>query len=353
MRRLCNHSKQQIIVGIIKWLVLVLLFSLTTEACHSSQECYTPQNFKGNYYAPEEYKSLTDRQKVNCAGNCVDNNVTLICCTFNDQPQKYRLLYQSCLDAHLPYGFVTFGVVAEPNEFPFMAALGWRVTEKNGTKSIAYRCGGTMIGSRFLLTAAHCFYHSSDYPVVVRPGGFDLNSTEAVDYDIDQIIEHPDYIYPELYNDIAIVRISRGYVNYSPIVARACVWYQPLAEEHVIAIGYGDTQFAGNPSPLLMKTSLSTISNEECNQHYEQDDEMLSSGIVATQLCAKDHEKLRDTCQGDSGGPLIVYEELPGYIRMAYIVGITSFGIGCGTGTPAIYTRISEYFDWIEDTMFK
>lgn len=35
----------------------------------------------------------------------------------------------------------------------------------------------------------------------------------------------------------------------------------------------------------------------ECNQHYEQDDEVLSSGIASTQVCAKDHEKLRDTCQ--------------------------------------------------------
>ena len=54
---------------------------------------------------------------------------------------------------------------------------------------------------------------------------------------------------------------------------------------------------AGTSSPLLMKTSLSSISNEECNQHYEQDDEVLSSGVVSTQLCAKDYEKLRDTCQ--------------------------------------------------------
>uniref|UniRef100_A0A0A1X844 Serine protease snake n=1 Tax=Zeugodacus cucurbitae TaxID=28588 RepID=A0A0A1X844_ZEUCU len=353
MRRVCNYSNQHIIFDIIKWLILVLLFSLTTEACHSSQECYTPQNFRGYYYGPEEYKSLTDSQKANCEGNCVDNDETLICCTFHPQPQKYRLLYQSCLDAHLPVQFITSGVVAMSNEFPFMAALGWRVNEYDGTESIAYRCGGTMIGSRYLLTAAHCFYHSSDDPVVVRPGGFDLNSTTAVDYEIDQIIEHPDYIYPGLYNDIAIVRISQEYSVSPPFVARACVWYKPLEEEQVTAIGYGDTHFAGASSPLLMKTSLSTISNEECNQHYEQDDEMLSSGIVATQLCAKDHEKLRDTCQGDSGGPLIVYEELPTFGRMAYIVGITSFGIGCGTGTPAVYTRISEYFDWIEDTMFK
>nr|XP_036223016.1 serine protease snake-like isoform X2 [Bactrocera oleae] len=351
MLRLGNYSKS-INFGIINWFILVIHFFLTADACYNSQECYTPKNFKGYYYTPERFQTLTDSQKNNCEGNCVDNNVTLICCTFNTRPQKYRLLYQSCIDDHLQYEFITFGVVAKPNEFPFMAALGWRITKEDGTESIAYRCGATLIGSRHLLTAAHCFYHSSDLPVVVRPGGFDLNSTTAIDYDIDQIIEHPNYIYPGLYNDIAIVRMEKVFL-YTWIVARACVWYKPLAEQEVTAIGYGNTQFAGTSSPLLMKTSLSTISNEECNQHYEQDDEVLSSGVVSTQLCAKDYEKLRDTCQGDSGGPLIVYEKIDGYIRMAYIVGITSFGIGCGTGTPGIYTRISEYFDWIEETIYK
>lgn len=67
---------------------------LTSDACHSSQECYTPENFKGYYYNPEDFQTLTDRQKSNCEGTCVDNNVTLICCTFNSQPEKYRLLYQ-------------------------------------------------------------------------------------------------------------------------------------------------------------------------------------------------------------------------------------------------------------------
>lgn len=30
------------------------------------------------------------------------------------------IIFTACLDAHLPYGFIIFGVVAKPNEFPFM-----------------------------------------------------------------------------------------------------------------------------------------------------------------------------------------------------------------------------------------
>ncbi|XP_017465776.1 PREDICTED: serine protease snake-like isoform X1 [Rhagoletis zephyria] len=355
MKRLrANSSRLPIFISFqILILAVFLEKPRLSEGCYKAQECYTPLNVIGFYYTKEDMQRLTEKQKAQCEGHCQDGNNTLTCCALGGRPEKHRLLYQSCLDAHLPSGFITFGVVAEPNEFPYMAAIGWRVRDQNGTESIAYRCGGTLIDSRYLLTAAHCLYHSSDPPVVVRPGGFDLNSTTATDYDIDQIIEHPNYEYPAVYNDIALIRMTKVFLSDSPIVARACIWYGSLAEEQLTAIGYGDTQFAGASSPLLMKTSLSTITNEECSTYYEQDEDLLSSGVIATQLCAKDHAKLRDTCQGDSGGPLIRYENIEDYDRIAYIVGVTSFGIGCGTGTPGIYTRVSEYFDWIEEQVYK
>ncbi|XP_053955691.1 serine protease snake-like [Anastrepha ludens] len=352
MWRLRECPRYYAIFGLIKILILILKSLLLVEGCYDGQECYTPRNFKGNYYTKDYLQRLKELPHHHCEGSCIDNNETLICCSFRIKPEKYRLLNQTCIEDHLPHPFITFGNAALPNEFPFMAALGWRIRNKNGTESIAYRCGATLIDKRYVLTAAHCLYHSSDPPVVVRPGGLDLTSTTAVDYKIDQIIEHPEYEYPGLYNDIAIIRMAKSFSSDVP-VTNACIWYRPLPKKEVTAIGYGDTQFGGTSSAVLLKTNLSTILNEECNLHYEQDDDTLSAGVTSTQLCAKDHEKLRDTCQGDSGGPLIMYEELKGYIPIAYIVGITSFGIGCGTGTPGIYTRTSEYFDWIEDTIYK
>jgi len=49
-----------------------------------------------------------------------------------------------------------------------------------------------------------------------------------------------------------------------------------------------------------------------------------------------------DTCKGDSGGPLTC--KRGGYW---YLDGVTSFGEGCGLGTPGGYTRISNYIGWI------
>lgn len=54
--------------------------------------------------------------------------------------------------------------------------------------------------------------------------------------------------------------------------------------------------------------------------------------------------------QGDSGGPLQVANNK--HSCMYTIVGITSFGVLCGSGYPGIYTRVFSYIDWIESVVW-
>ena len=61
-------------------------------------------------------------------------------------------------------------------------------------------------------------------------------------------------------------------------------------------------------------------------------------------MCAGFKEGGKDSCQGDSGGPLM----LMGPKQKYEIIGIVSFGIGCGQpGYPGIYTKVGRYLDWI------
>ena len=75
--------------------------------------------------------------------------------------------------------------------------------------------------------------------------------------------------------------------------------------------------------------------------------------VDGTHLCAGG-ERGKDSCSGDSGGGLFsdmtegtVEEE-----RRWEVVGIVSYGTNkCGNGTPGVYTRVSQYLEWIEQTM--
>ena len=53
--------------------------------------------------------------------------------------------------------------------------------------------------------------------------------------------------------------------------------------------------------------------------------------------------------KGDSGGPLVCKEDGHWVLH-----GLTSWGEGTGCGepyNPGVYTRVSKFVDWIEETM--
>nr|XP_008123570.2 PREDICTED: serine protease 55-like [Anolis carolinensis] len=66
-------------------------------------------------------------------------------------------------------------------------------------------------------------------------------------------------------------------------------------------------------------------------------------------LCAKVEEGGQDACQGDSGGPLMCRP--PTHGQQWFLVGIASWGHSCTEEkTPSVYTRVSGYRPWMEQT---
>ena len=71
------------------------------------------------------------------------------------------------------------------------------------------------------------------------------------------------------------------------------------------------------------------------------------------QICAGG-EPGKDACYGDSGGPLMhtFKSSAPNSVQQWYEEGVVSRGIGCGIeNNPAIYTKVSQYLEWIAQNM--
>lgn len=106
---------------------------------------------------------------------------------------------------------------------------------------------------------------------------------------------------------------------------------------------------AGRSSNDLLKIDLKTMPLSECNTNLldynkNRNQASLRNGVDRSQYCAHDPVGKKDSCQGDSGGPLQTDHSLA---NPAKLVGVVSFGIGCGRGRPGIYTRVAHYIDWI------
>ena len=95
----------------------------------------------------------------------------------------------------------------------------------------------------------------------------------------------------------------------------------------------------------LQKATLNSVPLQECNRTYYT---RFHRDIRENQICAVNSVN-DDVCQRGGDGPLQIQSST---INLYKVVGITSYGVGCGTKYPVVYTTISSYLDWIEEIVW-
>jgi secreted trypsin-like serine protease len=197
----------------------------------------------------------------------------------------------------------------------------------------SYLCGGTLVASRWVVTAAHCLQDIPRSSVSVALG---TKSLYASGQPVEAVFSHPAFDRATYRNDIALIRLRSGAYQPQARIARSEDYGLFSGGQTGFIAGWGTTCFQScSTSNLLRQATLPIRSQAECMEIYR-------SYWQPGMLCAGDGTA--DACQGDSGGPLEVEGEGGGRI----LVGVVSWGVECAKPEyPGVYTDVSSQTKWL------
>jgi hypothetical protein len=187
----------------------------------------------------------------------------------DDQPQRRRRQLRE--DSRIIGGSEVVPIARYPFFAFVLADLGSRGTVP---------CGGTLIHSDIILTAASCV-QSETIQVVVNLSDFD-NTGGSIPRTVTATKVHPDFVGASLENDLAlllldipITDVALGNLNADSSV--------PSEADDVTVIGFGSlSEEEFDPSRVLQGVVLQVSDFETCNQAYQGKlnvDEQLCAGV--------------------------------------------------------------------------
>ncbi|KAM5248701.1 chymotrypsin-like elastase family member 2A [Ctenodactylus gundi] len=232
---------------------------------------------------------------------------------------------------------VVGGQTAKPNSWPWQASLQY----SSGGRWY-HTCGGSLVATNWVLTAAHCISNSRTYRVVLGRHSLSTQESGSVTVGVTKTVVNQKWNNQLAQgNDIALVKLAE-HVSLSSKIQLACL---PPAgtilpnNYSCYVTGWGRLQTNGASPDVLQQGLLLVVDYATCSSPS-----WWGSSVKTNMICAGG-DGVTSSCNGDSGGPLNC--KVNGQWQ---VHGIVSFGSSLGCNyyrKPSVFTRVSNYNSWI------
>jgi secreted trypsin-like serine protease len=228
--------------------------------------------------------------------------------------------------------------VSPAGKYTFLVAMN----RKGTTAYQGQFCGGSLISSTTVLTAAHCCDGFAANQIEVLVGWHDLNNNnQGTRVSVNKITMFPGYDTRTLDGDICTLTLASAVSNTPVPLDRSSSLASGLS---MTVAGWGNTVTSGSSYPSkAQEVDVPYVTNAVCNARPSQYMNQITDGM----LCAGFMEGGKDACQGDSGGPL--FATLNGRTTLT---GVVSWGYGCAQrNAPGVYARVSHFLSFIDSAV--
>jgi secreted trypsin-like serine protease len=271
---------------------------------------------------------------------------------------------------------VVHGTPVSIDDYSFLAVLLVHLNI-SGTIHSAL-CAGSYAGNDWIITAAHCIAGAvavTAFFGVVSLG--DVFSWNAMHREGIEFVCHANYNPETFSHDIGLVRLEKATTEDFLVSDSVVGWPSRPANASLLkggvgepkarqvsavgvvvpsreyaavgkpgtVLGFGATESDNSVTKYNVLLKADVVVKDPDAYAYAYGDKVDSTMIVAGGAYADFFDgEIADTCQGDSGGPLLDAD--------GRLMGITSWGIGCGMPeSPGVYTRVSVFETFLEKVL--